>query len=124
MTGSCAFAAVPAGTNTFRFRQSSLPTVPVGFPFASNAGWMHSAPNFVALRTPDHGTTAAGGRHRNEPTGGAAYGTPRHSSVEPFATPCSLPLAVFTTKPGEGDADETNSRHAHTRNTRTARGTS
>src|SRR3954467_5259112 len=40
---------------------------------------MHGAPKFCADRTPCHGTTGCGGRHRRLPTGGAANGMPRYS---------------------------------------------
>ena len=34
------------------------------------------APNAVASRTPSHGSTGTGGRHRSSPTGAAANGIP------------------------------------------------
>ena len=72
------------GAKTLRKRQSSLPSVSVTLPSSSKAnGWRHGEPNAVASRTPVHEAAGAGGRQRRAPTGGAAYGIPRHSLPSP-----------------------------------------
>src|SRR2546429_1691750 len=66
---------------------------------------MHGGANVVASRTPDHGLTAAGGRHRKAPTGAAAYGMPRHCASAPTPMPETVPAVVCTTRPDEASAD-------------------
>ena len=68
MTGSFERRTVPAGANTLRYRQFSLPSVVVFV----KPSWMQSGANLSAGRIPDQGITGCGGRHRVAPTGGAA----------------------------------------------------
>ena len=67
MTGSFERRTVPAGANTLRYRQFSLPSVVL-----SVTSWMQSGAKRSAGRIPDQGITGCGGRHRVAPTGGAA----------------------------------------------------
>src|SRR5690348_5184051 len=47
---------------------------------------------------PDQGAGGRGGCQRSAPTGGAAYGMPRNSSVAATAWPRTVPSAVATTR--------------------------
>jgi hypothetical protein len=53
----------------------------------------------AAERTPCQDLGGCGGCQRSAPTGGAAYGMPRNSSVAATAFPRTAPLAVATTRP-------------------------
>src|SRR5437667_192921 len=57
---------------------------------------MQWEPKWVASRTPDQDSGGSGGRQRSGPTGGCAYGIPRHSLSEPLATPWTVPEVVVT----------------------------
>src|SRR5208337_1245595 len=59
------------GVQTLRYRQSSL-IAERGIPKSCVSGCMHTAPDFVASRTPVHPAAAFGSRQRKSPTGGAA----------------------------------------------------
>src|SRR5690242_19831929 len=85
----------PAGVNTFRYRQSSdvLAT-----PNADD-GCGQCGTKLAAERTPCQGAGGFGGCQRSAPTGGAAYGMPRYSSVAATAFPRTAPSAVATTRP-------------------------
>src|SRR5690242_5879232 len=84
-----------AGVNTFRYRQSSdvLAT-----PNADD-GCGQCGAKLVAARTLCQGAGGFGGCQRSAPTGGAAYGMPRYSSVAATAFPRTAPSAVVTTRP-------------------------
>src|ERR1039458_7816099 len=87
-----------AGAKTFRYRQSSdAAATPNG-----EGGCGQCGANCVAPRTPGQGAAGCGGRQRSGPTGGAAYGMPRNSSVVPMVSPPTAPSAVATTGPGPG----------------------
>src|SRR5580658_9736881 len=51
---------------------------------------------------PVHEAAGCGGRQRSGPTGGAAYGMPRNSSVRPAVLPRRVPPVVVTTSPVRG----------------------
>ena len=82
-----------AGRHTLRYRQSSdVPTCDGIGP----EGWMGSGLIAFASRTPSHGLTAWGGRHRNGPTGGWAKGMPLKAITPSADMPRTLPLSTFT----------------------------
>src|SRR5580658_8363316 len=54
---------------------------------------------------PVQGAAGCGGRQRSGPTGGAAYGMPRNSSVRPAIVPRRVPPVVVTTSPVRGLLD-------------------
>src|ERR1043165_9745282 len=85
----------PAGVNTFRYRQSSDVLATPN----TDAGCGQCGAKLAAARTPCQGLGACGGRQRSAPTGGAAYGMPRNSSVAATAFTRTVPLAVATTRP-------------------------
>src|ERR1700676_5473019 len=64
-----------AAVHTFRYRQSSLVGVALPRP-PPPPPCMHRDPKASALRIPSHLATGCGARHRNDPTGGAANGSP------------------------------------------------
>src|SRR6266700_824622 len=66
------------GVYTFRYRQFSDVLV-VMTPVATLPIWAHALPGQVAFLTPVHGLAGWGGRHRRDPTGGAAYCMPKNS---------------------------------------------
>ena len=82
--------APPTGVKTFRYRQSSDVLVTP----KAEGGCGQCGAKLVAARTPVHGAAGCGGRQRSAPTGGAAYGMPRYSSVAPAVMPCTQPSAV------------------------------
>jgi hypothetical protein len=63
---------------------------------------MQSGPKDVALRTPSHGATGAGNRHRRSPTGGAANGIPRHARDCIRTSPEIIPPVTVTTPGSTG----------------------
>ena len=100
MTGRGEDAVAPNGAKTLRKRQSSLPNVEATLPSGANSsGCRQGDPKLVALRTPLYEPAGAGERKRRAPTGGAAYGMPRHSDPDAVATPSSAPLGVTTIGP-------------------------
>src|SRR5438552_7357057 len=79
------------GAHTFRNRQSSeevleIESAPRGKPICA-----HSAPNFVASRTPFHAGKGCGGRQRYSPTGGAAKGMPLKKETSSSVIPRNMP---------------------------------
>jgi len=65
------------------------------------------APNCVASRTPDQDDAGCGGRHRNFPVGGAAYGSPLKDDTPAALAPRMRPPSTRTTglvPPDAGDA--------------------
>ena len=60
---------------------------------------MQSCPYAFAARTPVHGATGWGARHRRLPTGGAANGMPLNAITRSLATPSTSPLSIFTRSP-------------------------
>jgi hypothetical protein len=60
---------------------------------------MQTGPHSVADRTPFHGFTGCGGRHRNTPIGGWAKGMPLNTStpfsIEPEITPERVRIVVW-----------------------------
>ena len=55
--------------------------------------------NCFAARTPDHGCTGRGGRHRRSPIGGAAKGIPKKMAAftdDPSNVPSTRPDCVIT----------------------------
>ena len=88
-------ACAPGGVKTFRYRQSSdVLATPNG-----DAGCAQCGAKLVAWRTPRQDAAGCGGCQRSAPTGGAAYGMPRYSSVPPAVAPCTAPPAVGTIRP-------------------------
>ena len=85
------------GEMTFSVRQSSeigtLDAGPRNCPFRSCGA---TAPKSVASSTPSHGRAGAGARNLRSPTGGAAYGIPRHILSPRRSTPSTVPLVVST----------------------------
>ena len=79
MTGKRSAAAC-AGVQTFEYRQSSSIAASGRVPnreMTPPGGCGAAGGNAVASRIPDQDGTGCGGRQRNAPTGGAAYGNPR-----------------------------------------------
>jgi len=102
-----------AGVQTFRVRQSSL--VPAGSGVKNAVVCGHDGPKAVASRTPSHGATGCGGRHRSGPTGGAANGMLRKTATSPSTSPrsrpavvaivrCALPVPMSSAPPSVGAA--------------------
>src|SRR5438270_8721582 len=81
ITGSPRRGSV-GGVYTLRYRQSSAVLV-FGSPETMVPFCAQTLPGWVASLTPPHRAAARGGRHRNCPTGGAAYGIPRNSRAPP-----------------------------------------
>ena len=84
-----------AGVNTFRYRQSSDELATPN----EDGGCGQCGAKLVAVRTPRQGAGGFGGCQRSAPTGGAAYGMPRNSSVAATVFPRTAPSAVPTTSP-------------------------
>src|SRR5437588_8395238 len=84
---------VPAGVNTFRYRQFSDELATPN----EDDGCGQCGAKLVAARTPGQGAAGRGGCQRSAPTGGAAYGMPRNSSPAATAWPRTAPPAVVTT---------------------------
>ena len=72
--------------------------------------WWCSIPGFVPSRIPFHDLAGWGGRNLRSPTGGAAYGMAMKAyeySERSFSwaiLPCTRPLVVWATGPGERNA--------------------
>src|SRR5262245_46519445 len=90
-TGSGALASA-AGAHTLRYRQSSEP--PSSAPAVEISTQL--GPHAMVSRTPSHAGIGCGGLQRRSPTGGAAYGTPRHATTSPSRTPRTYPASVAT----------------------------
>ena len=87
ITGRAASSA--AGVNTFRWRHSS-PMASGSSPRKASimSGFCGAiAPNPVASRTPSHGSTGTGSRHRPAPPVDPAKGIPANRSPAPWAAP-------------------------------------
>jgi hypothetical protein len=100
IAGSFALGGALAGRQTFRYRQSSDEGRGAGAPGGGGGPkrpCMQSDPNSAACRTPAHGATGWGGRHRSSPRGGAAKGIPLKDATSSVTTPCSSPLSTRTT---------------------------
>src|SRR6202034_1898796 len=101
MTGRRPPTRAPGGVKTFRYRQfSDVLATP-----NPEGGCGQCGANAVASRIPVQGAAGCGGRQRSGPTGGAAYGMPRNSSVRPAIMPRRVPPAVVTTSPVRGLLD-------------------
>src|SRR5262249_34714105 len=86
MTGS-GFAAILAGRQTLRVRQSS--------DFGTLSVCMQAGPKRLASFTPAQASTGLGTRQRRSPTGGAAYGIPFQLITAPAATPPTDPPSTI-----------------------------
>src|SRR3954451_8560320 len=84
----------PAGVNTLRYRQFSDALATPN----EDDGCGQCGAKLVAARTPGQRAAGRGGCQRSAPTGGAAYGMPRNSSVAATALPRTAPPAVDTTR--------------------------
>src|SRR3974390_2487957 len=82
------------GVQPVRYRQSSSALAAVcrvGFAFCAQR-----FPNWVASRTPVHGSGGWGAFQRKGPTGAFAYGIPRYAKTAPSLRPRSGPLVTVT----------------------------
>src|ERR1700759_3215395 len=95
ITGRFLAPWVLAGVKTLRYRQFSDELATPN----EDDGCGQCGAKLVALRTPGQGAAGRGGCQRSAPTGGAAYGMPRNSSVAATVLPRMVPAAVEKVRP-------------------------
>src|SRR5690606_37903294 len=96
ITGKSAPGSAPAGFHKLRYRQSSEEPSDTDPGAPPHPAWAQVGPNSLPSRTPSQAATGCGGRHRNAPTGGAAYGLPLKLETSPPVVPPTIPEAVRT----------------------------